>query len=274
MSLARFARPCYGGDVPGKPVVSMARSAADHGVRTPRRYAATTSSEGGRGAGERERDVSAAWASFHAEWSAVVRAWCRKDPRLRGDPLANGWDILVDVFDACYLQGGGAVTEQALRRATNRLSTERRRCLRHEVSLEDIDALAQPISTSRVGPNGGERLLQWQDALLAKLSRNQRIAIERHYLDEVPDREIAREIGCAVASVRVLRRRGILRLRELVGTSPPPRLTACEARERRGVGWSALLRRWPLHGRGTHRDQFTADPVNVMDRNCHDGQGA
>lgn len=222
MSLARFARPCYGGDVPGKPVVSMARSAADHDVRTPRRCTATTSSEGGRGAGERERDVSAAWASFHAEWSAVVRAWCRKDPRLRGDPLANGWDILVDVFDACYLQGGGVVTEQALRRATNRLSTERRRQTRHEITSAPIEAFPERRPRAALTADEWKRLEQYLKQLLGTLPPNQRIALEGRYLEQRSDREIATEIGCAVASVRVVRHRALDELRRLVLKSPPP----------------------------------------------------
>jgi len=51
---------------------------------------------------------------------------------------------------------------------------------------------------------------------LAKLPRDQRLAVEQHYLAELPSAEVARRMGRSEASVAGLLRRGLKRLRELM----------------------------------------------------------
>jgi RNA polymerase sigma-70 factor (ECF subfamily) len=54
---------------------------------------------------------------------------------------------------------------------------------------------------------------------LAALPDDQRVAVEMHHLRDLPVSAIAAELGKTEASVAGLLRRGLKRLRELLGTS-------------------------------------------------------
>ena len=134
---------------------------------------------------------------------------------LTGGDRGHAEDLLQDVLARMYarwsrIEGPEAYARRALVHAA--VNRWRGRGRRPEVPLPDPDAgadTADPAAT-----------VDLRDALTRELLRlppRQRAVLVLRYLDDLPDEEIARTLGCAPGSVRSHASRGLARLRERVG---------------------------------------------------------
>lgn len=169
---------------------------------------------------EGARDESAAaWFAFRDEWTPMLRGYFRRLPCTRAQRDELVMDVLVDAFAAAHEGSRGTTARETIRVLARQASAQFQRLLRHEVQLDEGDALAANAARE-AAVAARERLWTWLETLLERLPNAQRIAIERR-LDGVPDAVIAQEAGCAVGSVPVLRARGMRQLRRMVAESPP-----------------------------------------------------
>lgn len=167
------------------------------------------------------RDEStAAWFAFRDEWTPKLRGYFRRLPCTRAQRDELVMDVLVDAFAAAHEGARGTTVREMIRALARQASAQFQRLVRHEVQLEEGDALAAD-EVREAARAERERLWTWLEPFLERLPDAQRIAIERR-LDGAPDVVIAEEAGCAVGSVAVLRARGMRKLRRMVAESPPP----------------------------------------------------
>lgn len=134
-------------------------------------------------------------------------------------------EMVEDVLaDACsQIQGpldtesAWAVVVQLLKAARAQYARQRRRDRRRSPLALDV---ATPATEA--DPQYREMLWQWEDAAMAKLSPAQRAALELYVMDDLSDAVIAKQIGCSLKSVKVLRNRAKRRLQLLVARGDVP----------------------------------------------------
>lgn len=184
----------------------------------------TSSEHASREPGSAGADVLAGWQAFAATYNAPVQAYFRRLPctRLERDELV--WDSLTMAFATCDGTLRSDDTWQKIRECAREHAQAWMRISRHEVLSPST--VANIRSFSLPSQDDGDRVEIWRylDPLLRALTGAQRAALERHVADGVADSVIAVEVGCTPSSVRVLRRKAILKLRGLVraGSYPNP----------------------------------------------------
>ena len=104
-------------------------------------------------------------------------------------------------------------------RAKRHVGNERSLEASMALSTRRIDVWLAPDSSPSQTLIRSDEVLSLADSL-ARLPRDQRQAVEQHYLAELPSAEIARRMDRSEAAVAGLLRRGLKRLRELMCAEP------------------------------------------------------
>ena len=157
------------------------------------------------------------WDEFVTTWTPLLRAYLRRLHCGSGviQSLIN--DILAEAY-VIARRNRAAGVESVARATAREVSTSWKRSARENARLKPLTTTLEMASVQSLAGDR-ERLWDWLSGLLDQLPIRQRAAIERH-LDGVSDAVIATEIGSGVASVRVLRHRGMNTLRRLAPVRP------------------------------------------------------
>lgn len=159
----------------------------------------------------RSSEVADYDAFFRAHHGHVVRV-CHA---LLGD-RARAEEVTQEAFIRLYTRWRRVSAydrpEAWVRRVAVRLAVRVLRRDRLRPSLERRSVLPQATSAA---PEGD--LL----ALVARLPRNQRLAVVLHYIEDMPVNDVAAVLGCAESTARVHLHRGRKRLAELIAVEVP-----------------------------------------------------
>lgn len=161
-------------------------------------------------------NASMAWAVFQRRYARSVRRYFERDPRLRAaaDEIRR---MVEDVLNEGFaLTWHAAQDDSSVRSVLQRLereaAREAKRRVRREVPLEEIGELSERLYVDPLATTERDERPAWLERRLNKLSARERLVIEGR-LDGKSEEEIARELGCAVPSVKRRRHRVLERLR-------------------------------------------------------------
>ena len=153
-----------------------------------------------------------------------VRAYLRRAIRDRTSEKALLAEVLAECLLELALEPRGELAWPQLLAIVRRCARDYKRQARRDArTVYDVDRLEADNDSSA---HRAYRLAvwEWAECALSHLGGMQRAALELYEMDNRSDADIACELGCAPASVRVLRHHAKRRVRELVirGIVPAP----------------------------------------------------
>ena len=161
-------------------------------------------------------EPEAAWAAFVRAWRLRLLSFFKRDPQLRAECEEMAFDVLREAFVLVQTETRDESTAGVLWALAREAARDAKRRVRHEIPLARMDSL---IDQQHDLTRTREEMWAWLEPLVDVLPKRQRLALERH-LDGASDADIARELRCRVASIRVLRKRAIRALQRMAAHSP------------------------------------------------------
>ena len=169
-------------------------------------------------------DPPFAWEELESRFSRQLQAYFRRLPCRDAERRELVLDVLAEVFASSSEGVGTDALSDRIKRTARLRAKKWMRLLRRETRASSTNRDVEDVARTGEESDSRVHMAQYLESLLSRLPLTQRAALERHVLDDQDDLTIAREIGCSIDSVRVLRHRAKCKLRLLVlrGEVPPP----------------------------------------------------